>query len=181
MRKMIGRISMGLALAAVLAVGGRAEELAPRYEQIGRVTVTLDGAPMELVVTRDTETGRAGAEQKKVMGSFLTVNVLGQTIGDEGAPGNPMVQATFQKQMGPMTLLSAEIFDSGFDTPMVMSPDGGEVGKVTLSFEGDHLSARIEGRMQRLEGYAKGQPKAKDGAAPVPVVIEIEADVPAMK
>lgn len=171
------------AFAAVLIAGSAmATDLTAPFEKIGEMQVDLGGDTMMLVVARNTEKGSAYAEQKMIMGSFLTVNVVGRAVTDEGKPGRPMLQMTFQKQGGALNLLSAEVFDDqGFDAPMVMDPDFGEKGPVTVSFENDHLEATVEGAFLRLTGYAKGQPVPAEGAKPVPAAIKVSVDVPPME
>ena len=176
--RLISGVACALAVQAVLAEAAAAQELAARYEAMGRMSVDLGGEAMELVIPFDKEKNRAYADQKMIMGSFLTINAVGRTVKPDGKPGSPMVQVTLQKQSGALALLSAELFDEqGFDAPMAMGADGGEGRATEVSFENDHLEASIEGMFLRLTGYSKGEPAPAEGAAPVPVTIRVSVDL----
>lgn len=168
------------AVAAALACSAAplsAAELADRYEEMGRMEVTLDGETRELVIPYDTESDRYYARQRMILDSFLTVTTVGRALAENGMPVRPMLQVTLQRRNGEMTLLSAEMFDGeGFDTPLAMGPDGGS-GEVTeYSFDDDVLVARVEGEFLRLRDYM-GDPAVAEGASPVPVTITWETEV----
>lgn len=166
------------ALAVVLALPAGAAELSDRYEAIGNMTVTLGDETLELVIPYDREKDSAFAEQKMIMGSFLTLNSVGQMVGSDGEPGRPMVQVTLQEQGTTMALISAEVFDDqGYDAPMVMGPDGGKGALIGYSFENDRLEARVEGDFLRLTGYMS-EPKQAEGAEPVAATISWSVDIP---
>jgi len=176
---MFTRLAPALVLALALPAG--AGELSDRYEAIGTMTVTLGDETLDLVIPYDRQKDSAYAEQKMIMGSFLTLNAVGQSVGPDGAPGRPMVQVTLQKQGGSMALLSAELFDDqGYDAPMVMGPDGGAGELVAFSFENDNLDARVEGAFLRLTGYMS-EPKPAEGATPVEATISWSVDIPPME
>lgn len=82
--------------AVLLAAPINATELDNRYEQTGTFSITVDGETQNLVIPYDTERDRAYAEQKFIMGSYLTIDVLGCSAGEDGKPGAPRVQETFQ-------------------------------------------------------------------------------------
>ena len=168
--------------ALFLALPVWAAGLSDRYEAIGTMTATLDGAATDMVITYDREKDRAFAEQKMIMGSFLTINTVGQVVGDDGEPGRPILQITLQRQAGKMALLSAEIFDEqGYDAPMVMGPDGGE-GTLTAFEMGDDntVTATIEGTFLRLTGYMD-EPRVADDAQPVPARVDWPVTLPPME
>ncbi|MEZ5714033.1 MAG: hypothetical protein R3D85_01985 [Paracoccaceae bacterium] len=172
------------ALAVAVAVAGQvgAGELAPRWQAIGQIEVEIGGETRVLVISHDRENDSSEAEQRMIMGSFLTINAVGRTVSAEGKPGSPMVQVTVQGKNGAFDLLSVEMFDEqGFDAPMVIGPDGGQGALTALSFENDHLDAAITGAFQRLTGYSKGDPAPAEGVAPVPVTIRLSVDVPPLK
>ena len=175
---MFTRLAPALVLA--LALPAAAAELSDRYEAIGTMTVTLGDDTLDFVIPYDREKDSAYAEQKLIMGAFLTLNSVGQTVGDDGKPGRPMVQVTLQKQGDALKLLSAEMFDhQGYDAPMVMGADGGTGDLVEVSFENDRLEARVEGSFLRLTGYMS-EPRPADGADPVPATISWSVDIPPM-
>lgn len=159
-----------LALASALPLS--AGELSDRYEAMGTMTAQIGGDTLDLVIPYDREKDRAYAEQKMIMGSFLTVNTLGRTVDDSGKPASPMLQVTLQKQMGRMALLSAELFDEqGYDAPMAMGADGGQGSLTAYELTDDNrLTATVEGDFLRLTGYTS-EPRVADGAEPVPVTI----------
>ncbi len=165
-------------MALVTASPAAAADLADRYTEMGTMTVTLDGAEMALVIPYDTEDDSGYAEQKMLMGSFLTMNIVGQTVGEDGEPGRPLVQVTLQEQMGKMGLISAEMFDEqGFDSPLAMDSDGGEGRLTEYSFENGRLEGTVEGTFLRLADYMS-EPKLAEGATPQPVTIRFEVDLP---
>ena len=155
-----------------------AADLAERYKAMGSMSVDLDGRTIEMVIPYDRERNRAYAEQKMIMGSFLTINTVGRVVDDTGKPGSPMVQVTLQQQGGKMGLISAEMFDDqGFDAPLVMGADGGEGSLTSFSFEENRLEAEVQGTFLRLTGYMS-DPKVAEDAAPLPVTIRWSVDVP---
>ena len=166
------RVFMPMLLAFLLAAPLQAAELNERYDQMGTLSITLDGETRNLVIPYDTERDRGNAEQKMIMGSFLTINVLGRTVGEDGMPGSPMVQVTLQRRSGDMQLLSVEMFDEqGYAAPLSMGPDGGK-GTLT-SFEmteDNQVSATVEGELLRLADYTS-EPKVAEGATPQPTTI----------
>ena len=172
------------ALVLAVAVAGRvaAGELAPRWEAIGRMQLEMGGTVTELVVAHDREKNRSKAEQKLLMGSYLTVNVVGQTVNDAGKPASPMVQVTVQQRNGTFELVSVELFDEqGFDAPMVIGPDGGQGDLTAIAYRADRIEATIAGSFQRLTGYSKGTPAPAEGTAPVPVAIQLDVSLPPLK
>ncbi len=176
------RVFTGLAgLSLVVSGAVAANDLAPRYSIMGEMTVELGGQTLQLVIPYDNETSTAYGEQKMIMGSFLTLNTVGVGVGENGAPGQPRVQVTLQRNGGAFSLLSAELFDDqGFDAPMIMGPDGGDGALREISFENNRLDAVVEGEFQRLTGYSKGSPTPVEGVAPAPVTIRWGVDLPAL-
>lgn len=169
-----------LVAAFGLAVPALAADLDAQYTAIGTMTAVIDGQTHDLVVVRDTASGDAMAAQRKFMG-YLSLNVVGAMIGEDGRPTIPNVQVTLMDQSGSMGLLSAEVFDDqGYDAPMVMGDDGG-TGKLTAySFEDNRLEATLEGEFLRLQGYMS-EPKPADGAQPVPVTLTVSVDMPPLE
>ena len=166
-----------LALATPLA----AADLADRYTAMGTMTAQIGGETLDLVIPYDTEKERGSAEQKMIMGQFLTINVLGMAVDENGEPGRPMLQVTLQKRMGDMGLLSAELFDDqGYDAPLAMGADGGTGELSEFTMEGDTASGVVTGEFLRLTGYTS-EPKVAEGAAPVPVRIEWRVDLPPLE
>ncbi|MBW4981493.1 hypothetical protein KZZ07_02965 [Mameliella sp. CS4] len=164
--------------AMLMAVPGLAAELDDRYESMGTMTVTLDGTATRMVIPYDREKDRPYAEQKMIMGSFLTINTVGRVVDETGKPGRPMVQVTLQKRNGDMALISAEIFDDkGYDAPMVMGADGGDGKLVAFEMTPDNVvTATVEGTFLRLTGYTS-EPRVADGAEPVAATIEWTAEI----
>ncbi len=170
-----------LGLFCALATPTLAAELSDRYDAIGTMTVTLGDETLELTIPYDREQDSAYAEQKMIMGQFLTLNTVGQTVTADGQPGQPMVQVTLQKQGGGMALLSAEVFDEqGYDAPMAMGADGGTGALTEFSFENNRLEARVEGSFLRLTGYMS-EPRVADGAEPVAATISWSVDMPPLE
>lgn len=167
------------AIAAMMLAGpAGAAELNDEYEAIGTMTVTLDGEVMELVIAYDIEDEEAYAEQKMIMGSSLSVNAVGQTVGEDGSPGRPMVQVTLLEQGGEMRMLSAEIYDDqGYDAPLAMGADGGEGTLTAFEMTEDNvMTATVEGTFLRLTNYMD-EPRVADGAEPVAATISYEAEL----
>ncbi|WP_428512190.1 hypothetical protein [Roseovarius sp.] len=164
--------------AMLLAVPAWAAELSDGFEAIGTMTVTLNGETMELVIPYDVEGEEAYAEQKMIMGSSLSINAVGQTVGEDGTPGRPMVQVTLLEQGGEMRLLSAEIYDDqGYDSPLAMGADGGEGTLTAFDLtENNTLSATVEGTFLRLTGYMD-EPRVADGAEPVAATIRYKTQL----
>ncbi len=162
----------------VLAVPVWAAELNDDFEAIGTMTVALDGETMELVIPYDVEGQEAYAEQKMIMGSSLSINAVGQAVGEDGTPGRPMVQVTLLEQGGEMRLLSAEIYDEqGYDAPLAMGADGGEGTLTGYEMTDDNaVTVTVEGTFLRLTGYMD-EPRVADGAEPVAAVIRYEAQL----
>jgi len=171
-----------LLAAAGLAMPLSAAELNDRYGAMGTMTVSLGGETLEMVIPHDREKDRGYAEQKMIMGSFLTINTVGRVVDDTGAPGRPMVQVTLQKRSGEMALISAEVFDEqGFDAPLAMGADGGQ-GALTAFEMGDDntVTATVEGNFLRLTGYTS-EPRVADGATPVPSTINWTVTLPPLE
>ncbi len=167
-----------MALALLLPPGAAAQDLASGYEQIGTVTITADGSETTYVVTRDLSGNSAMAEARVIMGR-MNLNVVGQTVNAEGVPGSPLVQVTVMAQPdgSGATFLSAEIFDQGFDMPILMD---GEIGQAEMSdfvFDGARLSLKLAGQAQRAKGYAAGEPTATDDP-PLSVEIALDTEIP---
>ncbi|MGR3323225.1 MAG: hypothetical protein ACU0DK_14990 [Pseudooceanicola sp.] len=173
---------VSLLTAALLATPIYAADLDDRYEQMGTLSITLDGATQNLVIPYDTERDRASAEQKLIMGSYLTINVLGRSVGEDGKPGSPMVQVTLQRRSGDMKLLTVEMFDEeGFEAPLSMGVDGGEGALTAFEMtEDNQLTATIEGDMLRLADYM-GDPKVAEGATPQPATISFSVTLPPLE
>ena len=169
---------LSIVAALFMAVPVLAADLDERYESMGTLTVTLDGTATQMVIPYDREKDRPYAEQKMIMGSFLTINTVGRKIDETGKPGRPMVQITLQKRNGDMALLSAEIFDDkGYDAPMVMGADGGDGKLVAFEMTPDNVvTATVEGTFLRLTGYTS-EPRVADGAEPIAATIEWTADI----
>jgi len=170
------------AIAALcIAAPAFAADLADRYTAMGTMTVQLGDKTLDMVIPFDTEKQRGYAEQKMIMGSYLTVNAVGRVVQPDGTPGSPMVQITLQKSTGDMRFLSAEVFDDqGFDAPMAMGADGGDGTLTAFSMEGNTASGVIEGEFLRLTGYSS-DPKVAEGATPVPARIEWNVDLPPLE
>lgn len=172
---------MTAAALAVVTPPLHAADLADRYDAMGSMSVDLDGRMIEMVIPYDRDRDRAYAEQKMIMGSFLTINTVGRVVDDAGNPGSPMVQVTLQQQGGKMGLISAEMFDDqGFDAPLVMGADGGEGTLASYSFEDNRLEAEVRGSFLRLTGYMS-EPKVAEDAAPMPVTIRWSVDIPPLE
>lgn len=168
-------------VAALLAGVAGAADLDPQYERIGTISAEIGGETQQLVVIRDTETGQAMAEQKKIMGSALSQNVVAVAVDDDGRPTRPNLQVTLMEQGGRMGLLSAEIFDDqGYDAPLVMGPDGGAGTLTRYAFEDGRLEAVVEGDFLRLQGYMS-EPKPAEGATPVPAVLRLSVEMPPLE
>ncbi|QFT92000.1 hypothetical protein FIU86_04035 [Roseovarius sp. THAF9] len=164
--------------AMLLAVPAWAAELSEAYEAIGTMTVTLDGEVTELVIAYDIEGEEAYAEQKMIMGSSLSVNAMGQTVGEDGTPGRPMVQVTLLEEFGEMRFLSAEMYDDqGYDAPLAMGADGGDGTLTGYEMTDDNVvTVTVEGNFLRLTNYMD-EPRVADGAEPVAVTISYEAEL----
>lgn len=167
------------AIAALcLATPLAAADLSERYTAMGTMTARLGDQTLEMVIPFDTQEQYGNAEQKMIMGSYLTINVVGQVVESDGTPGSPMVQITLQKRMGDMAFLSAEVFDDqGFDAPMAMGADGGDGTLTAFTMEGNIASGVIEGDFLRLTDY-NSEPKVAEGATPVPTRIEWNVELP---
>ena len=155
-----------------------AAELSERYQVIGTITAQLGDETLNLVIPYDTEKDRAYADQSMIMGSFLTINLLGRTVEADGTPGRPMLQITLQQRGSEMDFLSAEVFDDqGFDAPLSMGLDGGAGTLVEFDLdEANRTTGRIEGQFLRLTGYT-GEPRVADGATPVSATIQWRAEL----
>jgi hypothetical protein len=178
------RLFVAFALAAGLGATTpsppAAAELAERYEAMGTMTVELGDETLDLVVPYDIETARAFAERRMIMGDFLTINVLGRTVAEDGTPGRPMAQVTMQERGDGMHLLSAEVFDArGYDSPLVMGADGGEGEIADFSLDGDALTATVEGTFLRVTDYAD-DPQVADEPQAVAARVEVSVDLPPM-
>lgn len=174
------KILLALALAAAISAHVAAQTLDPRYEAIGEMTATVGDVTYEMVIPYDREKDRAYASRKIIMGSFLTINVVGRVVRENGRPGSPMLQITLQERFGSMALVSAEVFDKGFDEPLVMGPDGGKGAVVSYELDGDEMTAVVEGEFLRLTGYAAGTARVADGAEPLQARIEWRVALPPM-
>lgn len=169
-------------LLALLAGAATANELNNDYSEMGRMSVQVGDRELELVIPLHEESGDAFAEQKLIMGSFLTINTAAQEVDDDGEPSGILVQVTLQKQGSSLTLLSAELFDDrGFDEPMAMGADGGAGTLTSHSFDNDVLTAVIEGTFVRLTGYMSGEPVADSDEQPLPAVIQWEVTLPPLE
>lgn len=170
-----------LLAAMILATASGAADLDDRYAVIGTMTAEVGDTTLELVIVRDTEKGNASAQQRKIMGKYLSLNFYAATVGDNGRPGSPAVQVTLMDQTGRMTLLSAELFDEqGYEAPMAMGADGGTAKLTSYSFEDGRLEGRVEGEFLRLQDYMS-EPKPADGAQPVPVRLTFGLDMPPLE
>ncbi|WP_157440770.1 hypothetical protein [Aestuariivita boseongensis] len=169
-------------IAFLLAAPMNAAELDKRYEEMGTLSITLGGDTRTLVIPYDTERDRAYAEQKVIMGSFLTINVLGRSVGEDGMPGSPMVQVTLQRRSGDMQLLSVEMFDEqGYAAPLSIGPDGGNGALTSFEMTEDNkVTATIEGELLRLADYTS-VPKIADGATPQPTTISFSVTLPSLE
>jgi hypothetical protein len=173
---------VSLLIAVLLAPPIYAAELDDRYEQMGTLSITLDGDTQNLVIPYDTERDRAYAEQKLIMGSNLTINVLGRSVGEDGKPGSPMVQVTLQRRSDDMKLLSVEMYDEeGFEAPLSIGLDGGEGTLAAFEMtEDNQVTATIEGEMLRLADYMS-DPKVAEGATPQPATISFSVTLPPLE
>ncbi len=163
-----------LALATPLA----AADLSDRYEVMGTMTAQIGEESLDLVIPYDTEDDSPYGEQKMIMGSFLTINLVGAHVDEDGTPGRPMLQVTLQKQNGTMGLLSVELFDDqGYDAPLSIGMDGGEGELVAFAMDDTNTTTgRIEGNFLRLTGYTD-DPRVADGAEPIATTIEWRAEL----
>lgn len=165
-----------IGLTALLAFPAAAQDLAPGLEQIGVIEATVGGEAFTAPIVFDTERDRAYAQTREIMGR-ISVNAVGQVLDADGTPGTPMFQVTFWDRDGTLDLLSAEVFDQGFDKPLVLEPEMGEGGVTASSVDGRSYTLTVEAEMQRLEGYSKGENKAVDTPL-VPVVMDVSFTVP---
>ena len=163
-----------LALATPLA----AAELSDQYEVMGTMTAQIGDETLDLVIPYDIEDDSPYAEQKIIMGSFLTINLVGSQVAEDGTPGRPMLQITLQKQGDTMALLSTEVYDDqGYDAPLAMGADGGDGELVAFNLNEDNTTTgRIEGEFLRLTGYMD-DPRVADGAEPLATTIEWRAEL----
>ena len=171
-----------MSIAVLLAAPVHAAELDDRFEEMGKMSITLDGDTRTLVIPYDTENDRGYAEQKMIMGSFLTINVLGQTVGEDGMPGSPMVQVTLQRRSNDMQLLSVEMFDEqGYAAPLSIGPDGGTGTLTAFEMTQDNqVSGTVDGEMLRLADYT-GEPRVAEGAVPQPTTISFSVTLPPLE
>jgi hypothetical protein len=168
------------AAALLLPLAATAQTLLDRYEVIGTAEADIDGRAMTLVVTTDREKNRSSAKQQDILGGNLVLNVLASTVGDAGKPASPRVQVTALVKGGAIRLDSVEVFDEGgYDAPLVLDAEEGfgALDDATLAFDGTTFTARIEGTMLRLTGYTS-EPRAADGAVPVPARITLTTVIP---
>lgn len=173
---MNGRIMLAAAMMALVLPAG-AQTLSDRYEARGTVAAEIGGETLELVVPFDLENKNAFALVTAIMGTSTSVNVVGMSVGETGKPAPPMVQATFLTSGTGTSVVSVELFDEGgMDAPAIMSDEFGSVTLDRFSFDGKTLEAEVSGQMQRVAGYAQGNPAA-DGAPPVPARIVISTEV----
>ncbi len=171
-----------IGLFSLFASLANAGELNDSYSEMGRMSAQIGDQTFELVIPFDLEEEFGYAEQKLIMGSFLTINTAGRLVDDAGEPSGPTLQITLQKQGGELQLLSAELFDEqGFDAPMAMGADGGPGELVSHSFENDVLTAEVRGSFVRLTGYRTGEPKPADGASPQETVITWQVTLPPLE
>ncbi|MCZ0812408.1 MAG: hypothetical protein ACQEVT_11265 [Pseudomonadota bacterium] len=167
--------------ALCMAAPAFAADPANRYTAMGTMTVQLGDKAFDMVIPFDTEKQRGYAEQTMIMGTFLTINAVGQVPEPDGMPGSPMLQITLQRRTGDMAFLSAEVFDDqGFDAPMVMGADGGDRTLAAFSMEGNIASGVIAGEFLRLTGYSS-DPKVAEGATPVTARIEWKVELPPLE
>lgn len=167
-----------LLLLLLCAAPLRAADLQERFEAIGVMSATVGEDTYEMVIVHDTENDSSFAERKIIMGSYLTINVVGMVVNEAGEPGSPMLQITLQDQRGKMGLISTEIFDDqGFDAPLVMGADGGEGSLTAYSLDGDAMQATVEGEFLRLSGYMN-EPQVAEGAKPIPATITLNVTLP---
>src|SRR6056297_347606 len=170
------------AIAALcIATPLAAADLSERYTAMGTMTAQLGDDRLEMVIPFDTQEQYGYAEQKMIMGNYLTINVVGRVVESDGEPGSPIVQITLQKQMGDMAVLSAEVFDDqGFDAPMAMGADGGAGTLTAFTMDGNIATGVIEGEFLRLTAY-NSDPKVAEGATPVPARIEWNVELPPLE
>ena len=91
--------------AVLIAGATSAAELNSRYTEMGRMTAEIGDQTLELTIPFDTEKDRGYAEQKMIMGSFLTINTAARLVDEAGDPTGPTLQVTLQKQSGDLKLL----------------------------------------------------------------------------
>ncbi|MHA3977575.1 hypothetical protein ACW9UR_07830 [Halovulum sp. GXIMD14794] len=165
-----------LGLTALLALPAAAQDLAPGLEQIGVIEATVGGEAFTAPIVYDTERQRGYAQAREIMGR-VSVNAVGQVLTPQGTPGAPMFQVTFWDRDGTLDLMTAEVFDQGFDRPLVLEPEMGKGGLTAASVDGRSYTLTLEAEMQRLEGYSKGENKALDTPL-VPVTMEVSFTLP---
>ncbi len=167
---------------ALLASAVNSSELDGAFYEMGTMTAQNGEETLNLVVPYDRSKDRGYAEQKMIMGSFLTINTAARLVDADGEPAGPTVQVTLQEQGGSLRLLSAELFDDqGFDAPMIIGPDGGAGSLTSYSFEDNVLTAEVRGTFLRLTGYMSGDPKPVEGAAPLEGVLTWQVTLPPLE
>lgn len=160
------RITIALCLLAGAAFG---QTLADGFRELGRIEAMVNGTPTTFIIPFDEKRGSGLARDREIMGK-RSINFVGMTLKEDGTPSSPQLQLTFFLRDGVADLLSIEIFDSGFDTPLVAEPQLGrkEITSIAEAGAGE-LEGTFEGELVRLTGYAKGEPKVVEGEAPVSV------------
>ena len=169
-------------LAFLLANLAQAQDLAPRWESIGEMTVTLDGTEYEMVIPYDTQKDRAHASERVMIGN-RTFNVLGSVVAPEGKPGKPQLQLTFFVNKGVPNLLSMEIYDDqGFRKPLMIGPDAGKGGFTSFEITAENeITASFAGEMLRMDNSDPANPHLAEGAAPRAIEGRIRVSVPPPK
>lgn len=163
--------------ALTLALPAMAQELLPRYEVMGTAIVSVGGTEHRLVIPYDTESDRAYAAERDIMGK-RSLNLLARTVEDDGTPGNPMLQLTFWVEDGTGDILSAEFFDQGMNAPLAASLDGGTVafGEFSIT-EDNEINAEFSGEFVRMADYMS-EPVVAPGTDPVSVSGTVTVTVP---
>ena len=180
---MIRFASAVVALSAWFCTLAIAEQhaLTERYETMGTIEARVGDTTYSMIVPYDVARNRPHAEQKAIMGTFLTINFLGHVVAPDGTPDRPILQVTLQKREGDMSLVSAELLDDlGYGAPLVMGGDGGRGALVSFELEDSVVSGKIEGMFLRLDGYAPNRSIAA-GTTPIPATIELDVTLPPLQ
>ena len=170
------------ALAILLAGPSFAQDLDPRWEPMGEMTVTLDGTEYEMVIPFDTKKKRPYASEREIVGR-RTFNILGSVVTPEGKPGKPRLQITFFLKDNQPDLISMEVYDDqGFRKPLTISPDAGTGDFTAFEITADReITASFAGEMMRMDNSDPANPQLAEGAAPMAVNGSIRVTVPPPK
>jgi hypothetical protein len=170
------------ALAILLAAPAFAQDLDPRWEPMGEMTVTLDGTEYEMMIPFDTKKDRPYASEREIIGR-RSFNILGSVVTPEGKPGKPRLQITFFLKDDQPDLISMEVYDDqGFRKPLTISPDAGTGDFTAFEITADReITASFAGEMMRMDNSDPANPQLAEDAAPMTVMGRIRVTVPPPK